>query len=382
MGGDVNNISILKSCSNVDSLHVTSDSIFVGDTISALRGDTKSVKELVPDRFLAKVQSWKSENPKIASVDKNNGVIIAHNSGNCEIIGINDRGTIVKMHVNVSPSKQVRDIKLTSITMNKEEIKEPLEPNKKVSIPITVEPKNALNKTLSWESSNNEVATVDNNGIVTTHKKGTTTISAMAKDGSGLKTSIKIEVKESTLTPQKNPAITLEKKIQSLAEGTSYKLKIKTIPQNVTIQWKSNNPSVASVDSKGKITAKKSGTVKITAIATTADGISAEDSIVIKVSAAPRPAEDVVKVVTQLNLGIGTYYGKVTNNKPDGGYIKMNNCTLTHRNGKKIVFTSGDKVDVNSYSQDPSSGRITIMGDITRVSGEIERNVMFFYYKD
>lgn len=357
----------------VDSTRKTGRILEIADSLFA--GDTKFAKELVPDSLFAKGLSWKSEKPEIASVEKESGKIVSLLPGNCEIYGINNKDTIVKMHVSVSPSKQKSDIKLTSITMNKEAIKDPLEPNKKVSIAMTFAPEDATNKALSWGSSNNEVATVDNNGTVTTHKNGTAIIIAKAKDGSGLKDSTKIVVK----VPTPKPVISWEKSTQSLKEGSSFQLKIKTSPQNVKIQWKSSDPSIASIDSKGKVSAKKSGTIKITAIVTTADGISSEDTIVIKVSAAPRPA---VKVVSQLNLGIGTYFGNVTNNKPDGGYIKMNNCTLTHRNGKKIVFTSGDRVDVNSYSQDPSSGRITIMGDITRVSGEIERNVIFYYYKD
>lgn len=48
---------------------------------------------------------------------------------------------------------------------------------------------------LRWNSSNSSVASVDQNGVVTAHKKGTATISVRANDGSGKKASVTVSVK-------------------------------------------------------------------------------------------------------------------------------------------------------------------------------------------
>lgn len=76
--------------------------------------------------------------------------------------------------------------------------------NKKITLGIkttfqltpTILPKNASNKNLKWKSSKKSVATVSKDGTIKTKKKGTTTITCTAKDGSGRKTTCKITVKK------------------------------------------------------------------------------------------------------------------------------------------------------------------------------------------
>lgn len=50
--------------------------------------------------------------------------------------------------------------------------------------------------------------------------------------------------------------------------NTWYTLKVKTNKKKISknIIWKSSNPSVAKISTKGKITARKTGTTRITAI--------------------------------------------------------------------------------------------------------------------
>ncbi|MDD3747217.1 MAG: Ig-like domain-containing protein [Anaerostipes sp.] len=58
---------------------------------------------------------------------------------------------------------------------------------KKIKLTASVSPKNAVNKSVSWKSSNTKVATVSSSGWVTIKKKTggkSVTITATAKDGS------------------------------------------------------------------------------------------------------------------------------------------------------------------------------------------------------
>ena len=64
-----------------------------------------------------------------------------------------------------------------------------------ITLVATVTPSNADNKSVSWSSSSDAVATVDASGKVTAVSKGTATIKAEAKDGSGKYASCSVTVK-------------------------------------------------------------------------------------------------------------------------------------------------------------------------------------------
>ncbi|KAK3604987.1 hypothetical protein CHS0354_000652 [Potamilus streckersoni] len=64
---------------------------------------------------------------------------------------------------------------------------------KTTKITVTILPFDALNKTLTWTSSNEAVATVDANGLITTLAKGDATITATSTDGSNIVASINID---------------------------------------------------------------------------------------------------------------------------------------------------------------------------------------------
>lgn len=105
-------------------------------------------------------------------------------------------------------------------------------------------------KKATWSSSNKKIATVSSNGKVTAKAKGTATITAKV---SGKKYTCKITVE----TPKINKtSLTLNAK-------KSYTLKVTGTTQKIT--WKSSNTSIASVNAKGKVTAKKAGKATITA---------------------------------------------------------------------------------------------------------------------
>lgn len=107
---------------------------------------------------------------------------------------------------------------------------------------------NAAGK-VSWSSSKKSVASVSGNGKVTAKKKGKAVITARA--GADTK-QCKVTVEEPKLN-LKNISLDIKK---------TKKLKLSGCKHSVT--WTSSNPSVAKV-SKGKVTAKRAGSAKITA---------------------------------------------------------------------------------------------------------------------
>lgn len=157
---------------------------------------------------------------------------------------------------------------------------------KKVKLTLSIMPENADDKAIMWKTSNKKYATVDNNGKVTLKKAGagkTVTITAMAKDGSGKKASIKIKIMKHAVK-----TIKLKAPSKTLKAGKSMKLEatIKTTGKSVnkTIKWKSSNIKYAKVTTKGKVTAKKAGkgrSVTITAAST--DGSNKKAKVKIKI---------------------------------------------------------------------------------------------------
>jgi hypothetical protein len=101
-----------------------------------------------------------------------------------------------------------------------------------------------------WKSSNKKIATVSSKGIVTAKKKGTATITAQ-------KGKTKYKCKLIVESPK------LSRKTASINIGKTYQFKVTGTKQKV--KWTSSNASILSINSKGKATAKKSGTVFVTA---------------------------------------------------------------------------------------------------------------------
>ena len=123
-------------------------------------------------------------------------------------------------------------------------------------------------ETVTWKSSNSSVASIDSDGKVTAKAIGTTTITATA----GSKTATcTINVVYNSLIETSDTSVSLV-----IDEYESKTVKITTSDYdnnkitNPDVQWKSNDESIAKVDSNGKITAVKAGTTKV--IATVAGG--------------------------------------------------------------------------------------------------------------
>lgn len=124
-----------------------------------------------------------------------------------------------------------------------------------------ITPSSAAKTGLKWTSSNKQVATVDSKGTVKARHKGECVITVTTADGR-LKASCEMIVR---LVPE---TVTLNKTSLTLYEKDRYQLKATVKPKNassVRVLWKSSNPDIVSVSKKGKIHAKKTGTVTITA---------------------------------------------------------------------------------------------------------------------
>lgn len=130
---------------------------------------------------------------------------------------------------------------------------------------LTIKPDNYPNKDVTWSSSNDATATVDGNGLVTTHEVGTVTITATLKSDPAISSSVTIVV-----NPIKVSKITVNGYDKDyLVKGNTVTLTTTVEPSdaaNKSIVWSSSNEEVATVDQNGKVTAVGQGTVSIKAM--------------------------------------------------------------------------------------------------------------------
>ncbi len=175
----------------------------------------------------------------------------------------------------------VKQINVTSVTLNKSTMT--LETGSNEKLTATVLPTNATNKTLSWRSSNENVAFVNSEGVVSAINPGKANIIATATDGSGKNANCVVTVKDKQLAT----GISLNKTSATMWMGDQQTLTATVTPSTASqsVTWKSSNTSVATVSSAGVVTAKGKGAATITA--TTSDGtnLSASCSVTVKVKA-------------------------------------------------------------------------------------------------
>lgn len=152
-------------------------------------------------------------------------------------------------------------ILVTDVTLNKTSLT--LVEGEKEILRASVFPENATNTRVKWKSANSAIASVDSDGEVTTHKPGSTTITVTTEDGHKSATcNVTVEAKTVAVS-----GVTLNKTSLTIVEGESEILSATVLPEDATdkaVNWLTDNESVATVDSDGKVTAINKGSAIIT----------------------------------------------------------------------------------------------------------------------
>lgn len=240
-----------------------------------------------------------------------------------------------------SPSYPVTGIKVSpdTLTLTKKD--------ETAQLTAEVTPSYADNKRVTWQSSDEKVATVDENGKVTAVGNGTATITATSVSGSYTAT-VSVTVK----IPVEIQKLTIEAEKETLTKiGESTELKVKIEPENADLQkliWKSDNEKVATTDENGKVTAVGNGTAEITV--TTEDGkITASIMITVKVPDEPTINKTTgfrrlrARSVKQTKTSVTLQWNIIKN--ADGYFIYGNRCntgTKSYKYRKLATITGGD----------------------------------------
>lgn len=149
---------------------------------------------------------------------------------------------------------------------------------------VNVTPKGA-SKQIAYKSSKKSVVTVSKKGKLKAKKKGKATITVFSKTKPKKKVKITVTV---TKKLKKVTKVSLNKNSAKMMAGGTLTLKATLSPKKATVKkvfWKSSKTSIATVDQKGVVRARRSGSVKITAYAKDGRGAKA----VCAISVSPRP---------------------------------------------------------------------------------------------
>ena len=127
-----------------------------------------------------------------------------------------------------------------------------------------LEPSDATTQGVVWASDNTDVATVDEDGLVTAVKAGTATITVSVKGQPEIKATCTITVKSSSIAVTK---LTLSESSAEVSVGKTLTLSCTIEPTNATnkeLVWSTSDETIATVDAQGVVTGVKAGKVTIT----------------------------------------------------------------------------------------------------------------------
>lgn len=253
-------------------------------------------------------------------------------------------------------------IPVSSISLNKTELA--LQVGDSETLTATVKPDDATDKTVIWNSSNTSIAAVDDNGKVTALKGGSVTITATAGEKSA---SCSVSIQATTI---KVTSVTLNKTSLTLAVGSSETLiaTLNPLNANEAIHWGTTKPTIATVDSNGKVTGVKAGSATITVIAGEKTA-SCEVSIVSETIAVTSVALD----QTNLTLQEGESSILKATVMPDDATDKTvtwsttNPAVVTVNNGVVKAIGGGEADIIVNASGETATCKVTVIVPVSSI---------------
>ena len=225
---------------------------------------------------------WVSSDENIAKVDEN-GVVTATGLGRAYIYATKEDTIELYDYCIVDV---VEDIPVNSISLDFSTLA--LKTGEEHQFIPTVEPENALDKTVTWTSSDETIATVNENGLVTAKSAGTVVITATSNYDPTISSTCHIIVTDPIY---KVKSITITGMPKTIKPNSNFTLTAIVLPSNATnnkVTWQSSNTKYATVNSRGSVSIKSAGagkTVKITA--TAKDGSNVKKTVTLKISKIP-----------------------------------------------------------------------------------------------
>ncbi len=228
-----------------------------------VEGDTEELMATVmPENATDKGIEWKSSDESVATVSQT-GLVTALKEGSSAITVITNDGGF-KATCDVTVNKKV--IAVTSVVLGNTELT--LVEGEEEKLAVAVTPENATDKSVVWESGNESVATVSQEGLVTAVGEGKATITVKTNDG-GFSASCEVTVKKKVIAVT---GVKLSAASMTLREGDKGTLTATVEPANATnknVEWWTSDLDVVSVTStsggsNGYVEARGAGKATVT----------------------------------------------------------------------------------------------------------------------
>jgi len=327
---------IINECIvNVEGSNILVNNISVNEKyINLAVGYTHSLSyRILPKNATELSLKFISSDPSVATVNskgiitgvKEGSAIITVSSGNGNIsdtsyITVYKKGTSTTVGGESIATKNYPK----SVALNEENLN--LKVGSSSQLLATISPSN-VNQSVSWSSSNTNVATVDENGLVVARGVGSAII--VAKTINGLTDSCKVVVGNYSVD-LKGVRITTEYAV--LPIGIKKQLVAVFEPSNATnktVTWSSSNTSVATVDASGIVSTISPGTATITV--TSSDGGYKAASVI-----------EVINPTNTIEI-TGVEFSQSTYSVAIGGTISLNPIVYpTNATYKAVSFESSD----------------------------------------
>lgn len=320
------------------------------------------IATVLPETAYNDTVQWKSTNENIAVVG--NGIVTGLSVGKADIVVItNEGGFTDTCHVEVISSIQ-------KITLSQNEMK--LNAGESAQITATISPDNATYPDITWTSSDETVATVDQNGNIKALKRGECIITATADVGS-----VSASCHLTVYSPVTGVVIDTHK--LELYVGDRTTLTAKVLPEdanNDRITWTSNKTSVAKiVSATGVLTAVAAGEAEIT-VKTTEGGFTDVCTVTVIQGTEDVTGVELDKDALRLRVG-GTYelYAKVSPvnaaNKKVSWSTSSSTIASVDSNGKVTAKDAGT-CTITATTVDggfKQTCKVTVVGFDTDVEG-------------
>jgi uncharacterized protein YjdB len=221
---------------------------------------TTIVPIITPQNATNKTLYWESSNTDVLSVNQN-GYIEALKAGEATLSAAATDGSNVK-------AECLFIVETASIPLSRIVVPENIEVDESATkqITVTLVPENTTERELTWESKNSDIATVDNNGLVTGISKGYATIIVSSAQDPNKQALCYVKVL------RRATGIAINPESLEIVQDQSYAINAYPLPidaSNMNVSWSTSNKAIATLDDN-IVTGIAPGEAIITA--TTEDG--------------------------------------------------------------------------------------------------------------
>lgn len=312
------NAEIKATCDVTVEIPVTSISIST-QYQSGYEGDKYQLEvSLYPDNATNKNVIWTSTNEEVVTVD-NKGYVDFVGVGEATVRVVSESNPEVNTFCNfkVNPGVWVTEIKL-----NRENVYAKV--GSKLQITATVEPSNATNKNLLWNTSDENIVTVDENGNLELVGVGSAIITVTSVQNPSVIASCTVSVVEDDIPVT---GLALDRSSYTGTVDTQVQLVATVMPENTTeetqFSWSSSRSAIARVDNNGLVSLRRSGEATITVTCTTSSGATFTASCDITVIDETIAVEEIVMKPSYMSMYIGEETDIYTEVLPDNATNKV-----------------------------------------------------------